>query len=219
MRLVPDQFSTSTLCFTVYVSLASIGIDIFEFDCHSRRIEVLKSRMVLALCSLETFMFQPFLFVVQRKGFISAQGLLLTDIIHSVIRPSTLADLREENSAQPSAPYGAIEIKTNAFSSSIVDASSGEDEIKFKGSLLCIDRYKCSEYKLRNLTPYLTPCLCFLQTHSANSSIRLPAEVGCPRRGTAQHYRSSCSSRSTLRAPGSQCREVFLRGSYVSHEF
>ena len=40
MRLSPDQLSSSALHFTIYVALAFVGLDIFEFSCHNNNLEV-----------------------------------------------------------------------------------------------------------------------------------------------------------------------------------
>ena len=40
LQLSPDLFSSSVLSFTIYVALANVGIDIFEFTCHNSELEV-----------------------------------------------------------------------------------------------------------------------------------------------------------------------------------
>jgi hypothetical protein len=41
MKLSPNQFSSSVLSFTIYVAIAFVGIEIFEFSCRNCKLEVI----------------------------------------------------------------------------------------------------------------------------------------------------------------------------------
>lgn len=40
LQLSPALFSSSALSFAIYVALANVGIDIFEFSCQNNKLEV-----------------------------------------------------------------------------------------------------------------------------------------------------------------------------------
>lgn len=75
-------------------------------------------------------------FLFQRSGFINAEGLLLTDVLHSVARP--MAEVEAPTASSPLMVAGPTAASTTSNSNS---NSQSEEENKFKGSLLCVDRY------------------------------------------------------------------------------
>jgi len=102
-QLSDDQFSSSKSIFTIFVAIAFLGIELFEFSCHDCRLE--------------------------RKGFIGAESYFLTDIIHNVSK--TLDDkMTKETSHDKDSPSSEMD--------------NQEEDSKFTGSLLCIDRHSGS---------------------------------------------------------------------------
>lgn len=75
-------------------------------------------------------------YLFQRKGFIGAEGMLLTDVLHSVSRS---VDRTTEAAAEASKREGALEVKITGTGDS--SSLNNEEENKFKGSVLCVDRY------------------------------------------------------------------------------
>ena len=67
--------------------------------------------------------------VCQRKGFIDAEGLVLTNVLHSVSRPPQEAHAPDQR--QAAAAAGA----------STSSDTNGDENNAFKGSLLCLDRF------------------------------------------------------------------------------
>ena len=109
MRLNPDEYSSSSQCYRIFVAIAYCGIEIFEFISGNRKLE--------------------------KVSFISAEGLVIDDILHGIAASKTDVPVTAVDNVET-----AFTVSNDNNNDDSEDKFRHEEESKFNGSLLCTER-------------------------------------------------------------------------------